>query len=169
MLKDAREKELVVVRTSSYQVRQGMVVPWGWKRVFWRTVLFVGKPLYQSWGSVVPVQYRNLNYGVVSYRFGDTQPVSFDTVADIRPNTRFVRACLRDAASMPVLLPSNGTDALRVLVEDNTEAAADLDDGVGNMMAAYVLNLYGVLGSRNGRRDFAELSFMETPQESGRT
>lgn len=147
-------------------VVRGLRVPYGWKRILWRTVEQVDDaPVRLANGWLVPVLYRGGWYGLVHYRFsGDGE--LYDTVVDVRPNTLFTRALLRTADAMPQLFPTGSHDVVELSVEHMEDDSAPVSDGDTEVRKKiYILKLYGVLGPRTVEKDLAERYDVRFPQE----
>lgn len=144
-------------------IQKGTVVPYGWRRLFWRTVDYVGEPLLVGEDWIVPVLYRSSCYGLVRYKKGLGGALSFDEISDIRPGKLFMRALLRMSVSMPQILPVEDDGALRLSVEEYDPD--EETEGPVQKKLVYTLCLYGVLGSRNGRTDTVQLYKISVPRE----
>lgn len=143
-------------------IKTGTVVPYGWRRMLWRIVRNVGEPLRVGEDWVAPVLYRNEYYGLVRYKKGAGGALSFDQISAIKPGTLFMRTLLSNSITMPQILPNKGDGVLRVSVEQDDSEAGEA--GIQRKLV-YILCLYGVLASRDGRSDSVQLGTVSVPDE----
>jgi len=134
-----------------------------WAIIFGRTIVGVGPdPLFIRGEWIVPVCYDDATYGIVRCQVGTRFGIEICELSAIRPNTMFVRSLLANSGSMPQVLPIESEGVLRASV-DMVDDADEVPEGTVGNKTIYILNLFGVLGSRDRRDDDAKLFKLAVP------
>ncbi|HVU75736.1 MAG TPA: hypothetical protein VHD38_02800 [Candidatus Paceibacterota bacterium] len=138
-----------------------------WSFLFGRVIDSVGEGALKLRGTwIAPVLFDDGTYGLVRHVEGEAHgAVRFDTMSAVRPNTWTVRTLLKASGSMPQILPITEEGVLEVSVEQAHDDAEEISDGAAEVRrTVYVLKLYGVLGSRDGRNDSADCLHTDVPR-----